>query len=500
MEPTFSLCYTTVRPDSIAKVVALWNSRSELNQHEWIISSDTGHPALEAARLIPGVRVVENVGPKTCVAGWNAAAAASTGKVIIAVADDFKPPQSWDRLLLSLAPKDWINGEYVVHVDDGYVRSLCTLAILTRKRYDRFGYLFYPRYSSMFVDTEFGDVAARDGVILEAMHLLFEHMHCDCGKRAKDAVDIEHASSVRWTEGEQLYNFRKRCGFPLDAGPKAVAAPTTKAKEKSSNFAVYMQVIKDDFCLYEVCARMMEEGANTFFWSEPDKYWSGEPLDPADRIQLDAVAERLKNAGACIHRKVFSVEEATITGDSRIKVETRVRNSSLDWIRAEGYDQILVVDGDELWFKGTLKRIQPYIQQGAPAVSTGLIPVVGLPGYPIEGATDGAVVYIGAKTKFKECRSPFQCMRVPIPCIYHFTGTRKTMDEVLKKHRRSGHYDDKDYDFEGWIAHKLPNIKPGEKDIHMYKPYQIWKQVRDWTPRDLAEIPESLYSWLGIQK
>lgn len=442
---------------------------------------------------------MENTGAKTCVGGWNSAAAASKGKVIIAVADDFKCPLGWDTLLLNLAPKGWIDGEYVVHVDDGYVRSLCTLAILTRKRYDKFGYIFYDRYSSMFADTEFGDVASRDGVIIEAMHLLFEHMHCDCGKRPKDKVDEEHASRIRWTEGEQLYNFRKRCGFPLDSGPKAVAASGVKPKDKGMEFCVYMQVIKDDFCLYEVCTRLMEEGVKTFFWSEPDKYWSGEPLAAEAKVGLDAIAKRLTDAGATLYRKAFSVDEATVPGDSRIKIETRIRNASLDWIRSEGFCHILVVDGDELWLRGTLDKIKPYVLQGAQAVSTGLIPVVGLPGYPVEGATDGAVVYVGAKTKFKECRSPYQCMRIPLPCMYHFTGTRRTMDEVLKKHRRSGHYDDKDYDFEGWIANKLPNIKPGEKDIHMYKPYQIWKQIRDWNEKDLKEIPETLYSYLGIR-
>ena len=141
--PTFSLAYTSVRPALISKVVESWNKRA-VNplDIEWVISVDADDaPSLAAASACHAAKVVINDGAKTCVAGWNSAAAATTGKVIIAVADDFWPPQGWDALLLALAPKGWIEGEYVVHVNDGYVRSLCTLAILTRKRYARFGLL-----------------------------------------------------------------------------------------------------------------------------------------------------------------------------------------------------------------------------------------------------------------------------------------------------------------------------------------------------------------------
>jgi len=40
-----------------------------------------------------------------------------------------------------------------------------------------------------------------------------------------------------------------------------------------------------------------------------------------------------------------------------IQVETHARNEALSWIRARGFNHILVVDGDELWRRGTMAAL-----------------------------------------------------------------------------------------------------------------------------------------------
>lgn len=509
--PTFSLAYTSVRPHIIPQIVKLWNERSTTHDIEWVISVDAGdEKSLAAARalmdlptqtpaLCRAVKVEINTGSKDCNAGWNVAAAATTGKVIIAVADDFVPPINWDGLLLALEPKGWEDGEYVVHINDGYVKTLCTLPILTRTRYDRFGYLYYPKYRSMFNDTEFTEVSYRDGVIIAADHLLFEHMHPDCGKRPRDAVDLVHGGKDRWNASEMLFNFRKAHGFPIDDGPKAQQASSAPVVKANETFAAYMQVTKDDLCLLEVCVRMMDEGIKDFFWAEPDAYWSGEPVEPENKADLDRVAKALALLGANLRRKVFKVKEYTFKDDARLTVETRLRNDSLAWVRSEGFKHILIVDGDELWMRGTLDILRPYVKQGHAAVSLYMIPVIGLPGYPVDRASDLAVVYIGGNVTFRSCRTPtVKQTLVQMHRIFHFTGTRKTMEETVAKHRRGGHYGDPDYDFEGWITNVLPNIKPGMKNAHMYKPFQIWPEVRDFRPEELADLPPTLTPYLGL--
>lgn len=513
--PLFSLVYTSVRPKVIPQIVELWNSRSKLHDIEWCIATDAGdnesflaaNSATHAAvfeKKCRSAHVTINNGPKNCNAGWNAAAEISTGKIIIAVADDFTPPQNWDELLLSLEPKTWPDEDRVIHTNDGYVRDLCTLAILTRTRYDKFGYLWYPKYQSMFNDTEFTEVAYRDGAVIEAMHLLFEHMHPDCGKRERDDIDRAHASKERWNAGEMLFKFRKARDFPLDDGPKAPKyTPEVEAKpeiQKTDRFVAYMQVVKDDLCLLEVCQRLAEEGVTDFFFAQPNEYWSGEIVEDVYKAEVDTVAEQVRALGHTVQQKVFDVKKYRFAGDDRLTVETRVRNDSLAWIREHGYHKILIVDGDELWMRGTLEMLQPYIEQGHHVISTYMIPVIGLPGYPIEFAKDLAVVYIGGNITFKSCRTPTVRQTViPFPRIYHFTGTRRTMEDTILKHRRGGHYDDPDYDFEGWLKDILPNVHAGMKNAHMYKKYQIWPAVRAWRKSELIQhIPQTLHAYLAV--
>jgi hypothetical protein len=510
--PAFSLAYTSVRPLAIPKVVDFWTARSTDKNLEWVIAvdDDACFQAAETVRKYfttpPTIQVVRNDGPKNCVAGWNLAASKTTSKVIIAVSDDFLPPNAWNEHLLGpLLPDNWPDGEYVIHVNDGYIKNLCTLAIITRKRYEKFGYLFYPEFYSLFSDTELTEVAYRDGVVIEAMHLLFEHLHPDCNKRPRDQVDLTHASKERWNHGEMLFNFRKARGFPLDAGPKAAAAnqPTTPEKR---HYAAYLQVTRDDFCLYEVCTRLREEGVNDFFLAVPDEYWDGRKTPAEDIKALGGIIQRLRVDGALVRTKIFRVTDYRYNGDTRIDTETRLRNDSLAWVRADGFQHILIVDGDELWLRGTLDTVDRLVDQGHHVISCGMIPTVGLPGYPVEGATDLAVVYVGDKCQFKGCRTPFLAQTViKLPRVIHFSATRRTMEEIIAKHRTGGHYDDPDYNTEEFISNVLPRAVPGFEyrwshgltGIHFYRKHQIWPKLRHWRPEEWNEIPDSIKQYLG---
>jgi hypothetical protein len=363
-------------------------------------------------------------------------------------------------------------------------------------------------YLSHNCDTELGEVAYREGAVIEAPQLLFEHMHPDCGKRQRDQIDLLHASQERWNAGEMLFNFRKAANFPLDDGPKAlvVFAPSVRGQNlKDSEYVAYMQVTGDDFCLEGVVLRLYAEGIRTVFWAQPDAYWSGEPVPESS--DLTRISERLHEQYPDLNIiwKKFDVARYSLPGDSRIVVETRVRNDSLAWVRAEGYRHILVVDGDELWKPGTLEQIKAIVATGAVTIGTRMIPAIGLPSYPVEQATDVAVVYIG-NGDFKCCRTPQMPLTlIPLNLVIHFTGTRRTLEETIQKHRRSGHYDDPDYDFETWLREVLPNIKPGFaytwpnglRGVHMFLKWQIWPTVRHWYIEEMAQIPAGLHQYLG---
>jgi glycosyltransferase involved in cell wall biosynthesis len=497
---TFSLCYTSVRAKSIVPVVKLWRDRAKWpDKVEVVIAVDgwDGDSAGQAA-LVPRATVVaQHERPGTCVKGWNLAAEKATGDVILAIADDFIPPACWDEKLAEVGDPGWEKLDHVVKVWDGYNPDLCTLSILTKARYDRLGYVFYPGYLSLFCDTEFTEHALHEKVMVDAMHLFFEHIHPDCGKRERDMADSTHASSIRWTLGESLYHYRKSMGFPIDLGPRATR-PRPAFKGELNGYAVYMQAIKDDFCMWEVCYRMMEEGVRRFFIFVPDHYWSGEPNPHEQALDLIYdLADKVRGLGGDVDVVYSPVDFKA--GKNRLEVETDYRNKSLAYMWDHGVEHALVVDSDELWDHGMLEKIMPYVAE-SPAIQVTMVPVIGLPGYPVDGASDSAVVYVKKGNKFSMCRTPVErAVSLAFRGVVHFTGTRRSHEEIIKKMREGGHYDDPDYDFEGWIQRKLPNIKPGMKDAHMYRPYQIWPAVRDWTADEIERnMPPSIRPYLGL--
>ena len=514
MQPTFSLIYTSVRTNQILGVIKDWVKKARKPEAIEVILAVDGKDTASQALLkdLPQDQTfrwfIQPEPPFNCVRGWNLAASKATGKVLVQMTDDMVPPDAWDIKLAALQPRSWMDEDWAVHVEDGYVHDIMVLAIITKVRYDRFGYFFYPDYPSLFCDTELTAVAYRENRVIQAKHLLFEHHHPDCKKRERDAVDLVHASTERWTQGETLFNHRKALGFPIDVGPKAVVKkeeiPTGPPPLK---FCVYVQATRDDLCLFEVCKRMMKEGVKDFFFSIPDEYWSGRPVPKSDLEEVKIAAAQLSHIGANVECVLHRVKTYRFPGDTRLRVETRVRNDALSHMKGKGFEHVLIVDGDELWKRGTLNYVKDVITRYHPnSINSLMIPVVGCPGYPIGGASDVAVIYINSNSPFKECRTPFgEQFRIQMPQVIHFTGTRRTMEETIRKHTDSGHFDDPDYDFQEFLDNVLPNIKPGFqytyksgiKGIHFYRKYQIWPEVRDWLADEVKEIPESLWAYLG---
>jgi hypothetical protein len=503
MQPTFSLCYTSVRAAVIPEVVNLWLSKADHPEAVEVVVSvdaDRQDTVASAASVEGAIVKIQTEAPFDCVKGWNLAASASTGKILIAVADDFMPCQGWDTKIAWVKEGRWADENWAVHCEDGYVHDIAVLAIITRKRYEKFGYLFYPGYESMFSDTEHTEVAYREGRMIEAKHILIEHLHPDCNKRPRDSHDVHHASKDRWNRGEMLFNYRKHQGFPNDTGlglNVQVEAPT----EKYGTYAVYIQANRNDICLDEVVQRMYDEGLRNFFFCIPTEYWSGKPTPGAYIDEVLASAQTVKSfPGTHVFVNVFDISDYRFEGDSRIAVETRVRNDSLAWVRQAGYKDILVVDSDELWPVGSMEIIKEVVDKSKPASkSLPMVPVAGFPGYPVENAVDRCVSYVGQGCIFRDCRTPVTS-HVTYEnrfFVYHFTSTRRSLEETIQKHKESGHYDDTDYDFEGWIKDVLPNIRPGAKDVHMYKHYSTWPSVRNWTADDERNIPSTIWPYLG---
>jgi len=140
-----------------------------------------------------------------CVRAWNAGAEVCNGDVIIQLSDDWKPPLHWDALILNAIGDT--SKPAVLQVSDGSRKDdLLCMAILTRARLKEQGYFFHPAFKSMYSDNWFSECAHEDGVVIDARHLVFQHMHPAFGLGEMDQTYAESNAPERYEEGMKILN------------------------------------------------------------------------------------------------------------------------------------------------------------------------------------------------------------------------------------------------------------------------------------------------------
>lgn len=261
-------------------------------------------------------------------------------------------------------------------------------------------------------------------------------------------------------------------------------------------FAAYFIAIKDDFCLEESVASIKDLGVETVLIVSPSTYWSdGSSQDPSDFEYVHKLAKKHN-----CHFVSASLESA-MPVNRAMYAESAYRNYAVDLLnQLDKFDSILTIDSDELWSRNSLDQVEQLVREGYDRIDMPLVPVIGIPGLPIDGALDSALVATSPKLRFNWGRSA-ECNHVAIggAPILHFSATRRSWEELTDKMRKSAHYPDPTYDFEGWIQDTLPTIRVGSENVHMYKsPKNIWPRVRTWTAREVEQIPKSLHRYLNL--
>lgn len=142
------------------------------------------------------------------VRAWNYAAEASHGEILIQLSDDWEPPMHWDKIILDRIGDT--SKPAVLQISDGHRKDdLMCMAILTRARYLDQGYLFHPDFFSMYSDNWFSECAHRDGVVIDARDVVFEHLHPAFGKGEMDAVYQRSNTPENYHEG--AYHYSRLC-------------------------------------------------------------------------------------------------------------------------------------------------------------------------------------------------------------------------------------------------------------------------------------------------
>ena len=188
----FSILHPSARPDKWRAVYDEWIAKAANPKNvEYILCADERWGFKGFTKTCAGSKppfdfkgkIVWNEARRCYVDSVNTAARAATGNILIVIADDQFPCQDWDVELLkvSVPTEHFLRGEWVMEVSTGTVkereRGIIVMPILSRARYERLGYVFYPEYESMYADNDFAEHAKQDGIVIDARHLMFPHRH-----------------------------------------------------------------------------------------------------------------------------------------------------------------------------------------------------------------------------------------------------------------------------------------------------------------------------------
>ena len=265
MTPRFSILHPTKRfPDGWKASMEAWRDRAAHPETvEYILAVDEadwekvdwqsyyGYDRQKHVRLASLGNAV-NTGEQCSTQAYNAAAKHAIGDLLVCGADDVFPPQDWDRLILgSPLPRatdlpygywtppilDWLpqppaymaalcpchtvahlspNRDFLLHPGTGQPardRRIVFQPIMSRGRYERLGYFFYPEYRAMFADNDLTEAARQDGVVIPLSGVQLEHRHPIYGTAPMDEVYAHENKPENYDLGYNVFLRRNHEGF-----------------------------------------------------------------------------------------------------------------------------------------------------------------------------------------------------------------------------------------------------------------------------------------------
>jgi len=240
--PLFSILHTSARPHKWREIYDAWiDAAVNPEQVEYVLCIDTrwGFDIKDESiqdwmsRRNRWNIVCLNTGRRCYVDGVNQAGSFCTGQILIVIADDQYPCKEWDDYICHAISRNLTPigveltpigvGNYATKEDfcleistgtpDEHARGTMVMPILSRARYQRLGYVFYPQYESMYADNDFCEHAKQDGVVIDARHLMFPHKHPINGQAEIDDVYRAQNRPEAYELGERILEARRRSKF-----------------------------------------------------------------------------------------------------------------------------------------------------------------------------------------------------------------------------------------------------------------------------------------------
>ncbi len=221
---------TRQRPEMFFETLSKYIEMSSGKHHiEYVISMDNDDASMNNdeirarldALILDGVDIKYFYGDsKTKIEAINADMEKSSDDwdMVFNGQDDMTPTaQGYDDIMLTrlieLFPDTdgaiWLNDQYM-----GYDEN-CTIVSAGRKYYERFGYIYYPGYGSVFADNEYTEVGKALGLLVYVSDRIVKHNWVG-QNQSLDPLLLRNEEPTRYKADRLIFEDRKSKGFPKD--------------------------------------------------------------------------------------------------------------------------------------------------------------------------------------------------------------------------------------------------------------------------------------------
>lgn len=138
--------------------------------------------------------------------------------ILLVASDDMVPvKQGYDKIIANYMLQYFPDYDGTLHFFDGHVsQATNTMPIIGKKYYERFGYIYYPGYQSMYCDNEFTLVAKILKKEKYLNELIIEHLAPAWGKAPLDDLYRANNAETFHTPDSELFAIRQTRFFDLD--------------------------------------------------------------------------------------------------------------------------------------------------------------------------------------------------------------------------------------------------------------------------------------------
>ena len=214
---------TRERPERFKAVLEGWvRNASNLSRIDWLLSLDRDDKTMNDLSFFEA--------PPNLFVHWGTSvskvdainrdigchSADNPWDVLLVLSDDMVCVQpNWDAYIRANMEAYLPDGDGLMWFFDGKQKDICTLPLMGRKYYDRFGYVYRDCYKSVFADDEQTAVARDMGKLVFFDMVLAEHHHPANFSHVKpDPLYLKNETHAIWKRDEETYFTRKAQGFP----------------------------------------------------------------------------------------------------------------------------------------------------------------------------------------------------------------------------------------------------------------------------------------------